>query len=176
MTPGKSIGRTGLRVLLAEPQLPIRENVRVFLERAGHEVVAEARDGLEASRLAGAHLPDLAVLDLSLPVLGGLAAGSLIRGLSPRTHLIAIGGHEDGALMTAALEAGFVGFVVRERAAAQLARAIHVVRDGTLFIGGITDLGGGGAEGVRLEAADPAPRRRGARRDTKTRRNVPPTR
>ena len=63
-----------MRILIAEDETIIRLDLRDLLERAGHEVVAEARDGEEAVALAREHEPDLAIMDVKMPRLDGIEA------------------------------------------------------------------------------------------------------
>src|SRR5258707_15631010 len=67
-----------MRILVAEDETIIRLDLRGLLERAGHEVIAEARDGEEAVDLAREHEPDLAVMDVKMPRLDGIEAARRI--------------------------------------------------------------------------------------------------
>jgi len=107
--------------------------LRERIEGQGWEVVAETPDGLEASRLAGVLRPEIAILDLSMPALDGLAAGSLIRKLSPSTRLIAIGDRRDRHVIDAAVGVGFTGYLVKRLALRCLAEAIRSVNGGAHY-------------------------------------------
>ena len=63
-----------MRILIAEDETIIRLDLRDLLERSGHEVVAEARDGEEAIELAREHAPELAIMDVKMPKLDGIDA------------------------------------------------------------------------------------------------------
>src|SRR5881396_367903 len=77
-----------LRILLAEDHLIVRQGVKQLLTREGYNVVAEAADGREAVRLAQEHCPDIAVLDLGMPLLNGVYAPRHILNVSPSTKPI----------------------------------------------------------------------------------------
>ena len=76
------------RVLLADDHQIVREGLRGLLEKAGHEVVAEAADGREVLRLARTLSPDIAVLDMSMPLLNGLDAAYEIQRIAPNVKTI----------------------------------------------------------------------------------------
>src|SRR4051795_9646776 len=98
-----------MRILVAEDETIIRLDLRGLLERAGHEVVAEARDGEEAVSLARQHEPDLAVLDVKMPRLDGIEAARkmLEERPIPIVMLTAFGQRE---LVERAAEAGGYGY------------------------------------------------------------------
>src|SRR6266446_3283147 len=76
------------RVLLADDHQIVRQGLRALLEKAGHNVVGEAADGREACELAQKLQPNIAVLDLAMPLLNGLDAIGEIRRVSPNTVAI----------------------------------------------------------------------------------------
>jgi two-component system, response regulator PdtaR len=101
-----------VRILIAEDETIIRLDLRDLLERAGHEVVAEARDGEEAVALAREHSPELAVLDVKMPRLDGIEAARRILAdqAIPIVMLTAYGQDE---LVGRAVEAGVFGYLVK---------------------------------------------------------------
>ena len=101
-----------MRILIAEDETIIRLDLRALLEGAGHEVVAEARDGEEAVALAREHAPDLAVLDVKMPRLDGIEAARrmLEERPIPIVMLTAYGQEE---LVARAVEAGVFGYLVK---------------------------------------------------------------
>jgi DNA-binding NarL/FixJ family response regulator len=123
-----------LRILLADEQVIFREGVRALLEREGLDVVAEASDGREALRLATTLQPDVAILDLSLPVLNGLDATREILRASPGTRSIVLTVLADRQNVLDTLRAGARGYVVRTQAAADLVLAIHEVSRGSIYL------------------------------------------
>lgn len=115
--------------------------MRALLEREGYDVVAEAGDGREAIRLADECRPDVAVLDLTMPVLNGIEAGRAIREARPEVKLVALTEHTEDAFVLEALEAGFRGYVSKLKAVAELVRALEEVNRGSVFLSqGLSDV------------------------------------
>jgi response regulator NasT len=118
---------TATRILIAEDETIIRLDLRELLERAGFEVCAEARDGVEAVALARTQRPDLAVLDVKMPRLDGIEAARRIlddRAI-PIVMLTAYGQEE---LVSRAVEAGVFGYLVKPFRESDLLPAIHTAR------------------------------------------------
>src|SRR5439155_2321712 len=105
----------------------IRLDLRELLERAGHEVVAEARDGEEAVALASEHEPELAVLDVRMPRLDGIEAAKRILAERPiPIVMLTAYGQED--LVSRAVEAGVFGYLVKPFREADLLPALKAAR------------------------------------------------
>jgi AmiR/NasT family two-component response regulator len=101
-----------VRVLIAEDETIIRLDLRELLEAAGHEVVAEARDGEEAVALAREHGPELAIMDVKMPRLDGIDAARTILAERPiPVVMLTAYGQQD--LVARAVEAGVFGYVVK---------------------------------------------------------------
>src|SRR4026209_574007 len=101
-----------MRILIAEDETIIRLDLRALLERAGFEVCAEAKDGLEAVELARSEQPDLAVLDVKMPGLDGIEAARRI--LDERPIPIAmVTAYGERELGSRAVEAGVFGYLVK---------------------------------------------------------------
>lgn len=122
------------RVLLADDHLVVRQGVRSLLEREGFDIVAEASDGHEAARLAGARRPDVAVLDLSMPLLNGLDAAREIIRVSPRTKPILLTMHAESRYVIGALQAGMRGYVLKTQTSSDLVHAIRDVLRGVVYL------------------------------------------
>ena len=119
------------RLLLADDHVLVRQGFKTLLEREGFQVVGEASDGHEAIRLAAKDRPDVAVLDITMPLLNGLDACREIRKGSPKTKVILVTQHNEDHYVTEALRAGAKGYVLKSQAANELVQAIHqVCRDG----------------------------------------------
>jgi DNA-binding NarL/FixJ family response regulator len=116
-----------LRVLVADDHGLIREGFRAVLERHGFDVCGEAANGQEAVRLADQLRPDIALLDMSMPLLNGLDAGREIQRAHKDTHVVLLTMHAEGYLMAAAMRAGIRAFVLKSQPSADLVVAIRAV-------------------------------------------------
>jgi DNA-binding NarL/FixJ family response regulator len=144
-------------IVLADDHVMFRQGVkRIIEETPGLEVVGEANDGLELLSLLKAQLPDLVLLDISMPHLRGLEATREIKRLYPRVKVILLTMHRTKEFLQQALEAGADGFLLKEDADFELLRAIQTVRGGKKFIS--TLLSTEMAElALRNQSADPDP-------------------
>ena len=116
-----------LRILIADDHAIVRQGLRALLERAGFDVAGEAVDGQEAVRLAGELKPDIALLDVSMPLLNGLDAGREIQRAHQATHVVLLTMHAEVHLMAAALRSGIRAYVLKSQAAEDLVLAIRAV-------------------------------------------------
>jgi AmiR/NasT family two-component response regulator len=116
-----------MRILIAEDETIIRLDLRDLLERAGHEVVAEARDGEEAVALARTHEPDLAVLDVRMPRLDGIEAAKTILADRP-IPIVMLTAYGQEELVARAIEAGVFGYLVKPFREQDLMPAIATAR------------------------------------------------
>jgi DNA-binding NarL/FixJ family response regulator len=122
------------RVLLADDHQIVRQGLRGILMAAGHEVIGEASDGREALKLARTLNPDIAVLDLSMPLLNGLDAAREIRRLAPDIKIILLTMYTDKGYVLQALRAGARGYVVKTQAAEDLISAIREILRGETYL------------------------------------------
>jgi DNA-binding NarL/FixJ family response regulator len=113
-----------VRVLIADDHAMVREGLHWALEHAGYEVVGEAADGEEAVEMAEQLQPDLVLMDLSLPVLSGVAATKRIRSLVPTTKVVALSMLSDETAVSSALAAGAVGYLVKDSTTAEIVGAL----------------------------------------------------
>lgn len=124
-----------MRVLLADDHTLVRAGIRRIVEGfADMEVVAEARDGREAIDLVALHRPDIAVVDLAMPVLDGFAVTREIRASYPGTAVVIMSMHTDNSYVRQAMSAGAIGFVVKEAAPAELELALNAAMLGQSFL------------------------------------------
>ena len=123
-----------LRVLLADDHRIFRQGVRALLEREGFQVAGEAADGHGAIQMAGNLTPDVAVVDLGMPLLNGLDAAREITRVSPRTRTILLTMHAEDPYVARALQAGIRGYVLKSQAAEDLVQAIREVARGAVYL------------------------------------------
>lgn len=123
-----------IRVLLADDHQIVRQGLKDLLQREGFTVIGEASDGREAVRLAREHRPEIAVLDLSMPLLNGMDAAREIQKACPRTAPILLTMHTEDPYIVDALRAGIKGYVLKTQAAADLVQAIRDVAQGRLYL------------------------------------------
>jgi two-component system, NarL family, response regulator NreC len=123
-----------VRVLLADDHKIVRQGFRSLLEEAGFEVIAEAGNGQEAIQFAEKLHPDIAVLDVGMPILNGVEATREIVRCCPRTKAILLTMHTEDHYVLNSLRAGARGFLLKARAADDLIQAIHEVHKGSLYL------------------------------------------
>ncbi|HEY6128734.1 MAG TPA: response regulator transcription factor [Candidatus Acidoferrum sp.] len=115
-----------LRILVADDHAVVRSGLRTILNgREGWEVCAEAETGDQAVVLARKFRPDVAVLDLSMPGIGGLQAANEIKHNVPGTELVVLTCHYSGPLLQAVANAGALGFVLKSDADRDLISAVE---------------------------------------------------
>src|SRR4051812_15818887 len=100
-----------MRVLLADDHQILRQGLRGLLEKAGHEIVGEAADGREALKLVRTLRPDVAVLDVSMPLLNGLDATRELCRVAPESKTILLTMYTDRCYVLQALRSGAKGYV-----------------------------------------------------------------
>lgn len=125
---------TVLRVLLADDHVVVRDGLSLLLATQPNiEVVGKATDGRQAVALARELQPDVAVLDISMPLLDGLEAAALIRTASPNTQVLILTMHETENYFFRALEAGASGYLTKKAASEELVQAIEAVARGEAY-------------------------------------------
>ncbi len=126
-TPGK------ITVLIADDHPAVLEAVASYLQAHGIEVVGRAQDGEEAIELIERRLPQVAVVDVRMPKLGGIDVARRLRGRT-ETQLVLFSGYGDRALLLEALDAGVRGFVLKEAPLDDLVRAVNALVAGESYI------------------------------------------
>jgi response regulator NasT len=115
--------KTPVRILVAEDEALIRMDLIEMLQEAGYEVVAQASNGEEAIALATEHQPDLAILDVKMPILDGISAAEKIISIAPVLMLTAFSQRE---LVDRARDAGVMAYVVKPFTIGDLIPAIEI--------------------------------------------------
>ena len=119
----KSSTSPATRILVAEDETLIRMDLVEMLTEAGYEVIAQATNGEEAIALANEHKPDLAILDVQMPVLDGISAAEKIIAIAPVLMLTAFSQRE---LVDRARDAGVMAYVVKPFSISDLVPAIEI--------------------------------------------------
>lgn len=123
-----------LRILLAEDHTVVRQGLRKVLEeRPEWQVVAEAGDGREAVRLAELVVPDVAILDIAMPLLSGIEATRQITRRVPGTRIVVLSMYADEAYVTQILQAGAAAYLLKDSADVDLIHAVDEVSRGKSF-------------------------------------------
>jgi DNA-binding NarL/FixJ family response regulator len=124
-----------IRVLLADDHALLREGVKSLLKLATDiEVVGEAADGQQAVEQCRLLEPDVVVMDVAMPGLGGLEATLAIRKERPRTRILVLTQYDDREYVSRFLKAGVSGYVLKNAAGAELIAAIRAVHRGGLVL------------------------------------------
>jgi DNA-binding NarL/FixJ family response regulator len=123
------------RVLLVEDHQVVREGLRALVRgESDLELVGEAEDGDQALQLAAEHTPDVVVLDVGLPGLGGIEAARRLRKAHPETEVVMLSMHDDASTVDRALRAGAKAYVLKGRGFQSLCEAIRAVRRGETWL------------------------------------------
>ena len=124
-----------IRIVIADDHALLREGMRAILSRESDlEVVGEAADGREAIARCRALKPDVILMDIAMPGLGGLEASLEIRKECPDTRVLVLTQYEDREYVSRFLKAGAAGYVLKKTAGAELASAIRSVHRGGLVL------------------------------------------
>jgi len=118
-----------VRILVADDHQVVRTGLRALLEsKPGWQVCAEASNGREAVEKAGELKPDVAVLDIGMPLLNGVDATRQIRKLSPQTEILILTMHDSDQLVQEVLAAGAHGYILKDDADRNLIAAVDALR------------------------------------------------
>jgi len=124
-----------IRVLIVDDHTLVREGIRALLALAANiEVVGEAANGKEALEKTRELAPDVVLMDLAMPVMGGLEATRRIRREFPETKVLALTQYDDSEYVIPIIEAGACGFVTKMSAFSELASAIRATYGGESFL------------------------------------------
>jgi DNA-binding NarL/FixJ family response regulator len=124
-----------IRVLLVDDHAVVRRGLRGFLELQDDiEVVGEGEDGTQAVALAQQHHPDVILMDLLMPKMDGLTAIATIKQTSPEVEIVAVTSFIEEEKVTAALEAGASGYLLKDAEAEEVADAIRAAYAGEVHL------------------------------------------
>jgi len=124
-----------IRVLLSDDHAVMREGLRMILEAQGNiEVVGDAGDGREAVRVAQQLSPDIVVMDIAMEGLNGIDATRQIRERCPSTQVVILSMYATSEYVYRALEAGALGYVLKETAGGELVKAIRAAHLGRRYL------------------------------------------
>jgi DNA-binding NarL/FixJ family response regulator len=123
-----------LRILIAEDHTVVRQGLRRILqEQPGWEVVGEAANGRDAVRQTVRLKPDVAILDIAMPQLGGIEAARQINRRVPNVQIVILSMFSEEAYILRALEAGAHGYLLKDSADEDLVRAVSEIAQGRSF-------------------------------------------
>src|SRR5687768_14423884 len=121
----------GLRVLLAEDHETVRAGIRILIDsQADMTVVGEAQNGEAAIQKAAELVPDVIVMDISMPQLNGLVATKRIKQVAPQIKILTLTRHTDDGYLQQLIQAGANGYVLKQSAPSELVKAIRAVCSG----------------------------------------------
>lgn len=124
-----------IRVMLVDDHAVVRAGVRRLLEQDQRfAVIAEAESGERAYQIFGEHLPDVSVIDLTMPGIGGMETIARIVARYPRAKLLVLSMHENVAFASQALKAGAKGYIVKNGLAEELINALEAIAKGQTYI------------------------------------------
>jgi two-component system invasion response regulator UvrY len=124
-----------IQVLLVDDHPVVRDGYRRLLENtADIRVVAEAGDGEHACRLYGAHHPDVVILDISMPGMGGLEVLRRLKASDAAAHVLIFSMHDSETMIQRALEAGATGYLSKSGGMGQMVAAVRAVAEGKPYV------------------------------------------
>lgn len=124
-----------IRVLIVDDHTLVRDGIRALLALfADIEVVGEAADGKEALEKTRELAPDVVLMDLAMPIMGGLEATRRIHKEFPETKVLALTQYDDSEYVVPVIEAGARGFITKMAASSELVSAIQVVYNGESYL------------------------------------------
>ena len=124
-----------IRVLIADDHTLVRDGIRSLLAlTADIEIVGEAADGREAVEKVRQLMPDIVLMDLAMPIMGGLEAARRVRKEFPATKVLVLTQYDDSEYVIPVIEAGARGFVSKMSSSSELASAIQAVYRGESFL------------------------------------------
>ena len=124
-----------ITVILADDHAILRDGLRFLLEAAGDiEIISTAANGQEAVEQARLHCPDVIVMDISMPIMSGIEATKQICKICEHTKVAILSMHHTTEYIQRAVEAGAVGYLLKDSAGSELVAAIRAVNAGKRYI------------------------------------------
>jgi Response regulator containing a CheY-like receiver domain and an HTH DNA-binding domain len=124
-----------ITVILADDHAVLRDGLRFLLEAAGDiQIISMAANGQEAVEQATLHCPDVIVMDISMPIMSGIEATKHICKVCENTKVAILSMHHTTEYIQRALEAGAVGYLLKDSAGAELVAAIRALHDGKRYL------------------------------------------
>jgi DNA-binding NarL/FixJ family response regulator len=124
-----------ITVILADDHAVLRDGLRFLLEAAGDiQIISMAANGQEAVEQATQHCPDVIVMDISMPIMSGIEATKHICKVCQNTKVAILSMHHTTEYIQRALEAGAVGYLLKDSAGAELVAAIRALYDGKRYL------------------------------------------
>lgn len=128
-------GRSKIRILVVDDHPVVRGFIcRLLNAESQFEVIGEAVTGMEGVARAKESQPDVVLLDVSLPDMGGLAVTPCIKKVAPSAEILILSEH-DGPIVHEAFRAGALGYLLKSDSTAELAIAVRTVKDGQRYLG-----------------------------------------
>mgnify|MGYP006429698893 FL=1 len=124
-----------VKILLVDDHELVRSGIRLILERvAGFVVVAEVKSGEDAIRYCRKDAPDIVLMDVNMPGIGGLEATKQIVRLSENTRVICLSMHTENPIPAKVMQMGASGFITKDAESEEMIRAIHKVAAGQKYV------------------------------------------
>ncbi len=124
-----------IRLLIADDHRVVREGLGAILKtKADIDLIGEAKNGLEVTRMAAAEKPDVILMDISMPKMNGIRATHLIKDLHPEIGIIALTMHDDDATIFELVQAGVDGYLLKDANSDEIVKAIMTVHRGESII------------------------------------------
>jgi two-component system invasion response regulator UvrY len=124
-----------VKILLVDDHELVRSGIRLILERvAGFVVVAEVKSGEDAIRYCRKDAPDIVLMDVNMPGIGGLEATKQIVRMSENTRLICLSMHAENPIPAKVMQMGASGFITKDAETEEMIRAIHKVAAGQKYV------------------------------------------
>jgi DNA-binding NarL/FixJ family response regulator len=123
-----------IRVLIADDHELVRQGLGAMIATQGFNVVAEAANGHDAVTRSADARPDVAVLDMSMPIMNGIDAAQAITRQTPATRVVVLSRHDSAEYVLAALRAGIKGYVLKSQSTGELIDAMHDVCAGGFYL------------------------------------------